>query len=134
MKGLNFAALRAKLFLSISDSSLWNCPIKSQLIYGGCSLYNEIVMPVATFGFLMGVNWILSKLKYFKKRDAMSWGNIYCFWWLCSSSFAVTSFSYLSKSTGNDFIVSCVCVSVFLLLSLALCFQVIKNVYNKSYA
>lgn len=64
----------------------------------------------------------------------MSWGHAYILWWLCSPSLAVSSFTYIGLSGGIEFIIAVLISCLFGLVSLIIGFQVIKNVYNKSYA
>ena len=40
MKGLSLASLRIGSFFPMGTVSIWKCDVKSQIIYGGCSLYN----------------------------------------------------------------------------------------------
>ena len=97
-KGLNLVSLRTQSLFMLNSPSLWNCPLKSQLIFGGCSLYNEFVTPLVTLALFFIINFLLSRLRYFERRESISWSHAYCCWWLCSSSFALTAFSYLGKS------------------------------------
>lgn len=85
-------------------------------------------------GTFMLVNVLLSKMQYFSKRPSISWGHIYIAWWFFSPSLAASAFSYLNNVSGTQFIVACLICSLFGAVSLALGFQIIKNVYNKSYA
>jgi hypothetical protein len=47
---------------------------------------------------------------------------------------AVSAFSYASKASGGELVMGGLLASCFVLTVLVLSFQIIKNVYNKSYA
>ena len=79
-------------------------------------------------------NILMSRLKCFPKRSWISWGKVYIIWWLCLPSIAVSAFTYASSTVGTEFVIACFISTLFGLLSLCLGFQVIKNVYNQSYA
>ena len=64
----------------------------------------------------------------------MSWGQVYIFWWLCIPSVAVSALTYAVSASGSQFIVVCLIASFFGLSVLAISFQIVKNVYDKSYA
>lgn len=132
MLGFKFASFRTNL-ISFSPT-FWDCPAKLQLVYGGCSFYAELMLPAFALAICILLNIILSRLNYFNKRVWMSWGHAYIFWWLCLPSIAVSAFSYLPNASGSEFVLACLICSLFGILSLTLGFQIIKNVYNKSYA
>lgn len=60
MLGFKVAALRIGIIPI--GLTLWDCPAKLQLIYGGCSLYSEFILPFVMLGIFITLNVILSKM------------------------------------------------------------------------
>ena len=133
---LGFRAVALRIGLINGGGELWGCSAKLQEIYGKCSFYGELLLPGIVLLVLLGLNCLLSKINYFQiiNRKLISWGLLYVYWWICSPSIALSALTYAS-SPSSPFFVPASIVSVFYgTLVLVLAFQIIKNVYNKSYA
>lgn len=74
-------------------------------------------------------------IKYFSNRHRFLWNHLYNIFWVATLGPAVTSFHYLLISTKIiEICILSLIITAFLILTLVLAFQIIKNVMSGTYA